>query len=168
MRPFLTDATGADVHELMALHHAVADALTARYGQGHWSRYVSSARLVEDMGRGRVLVARERGRIVATLRLFLRPSPAYRQWFTHVRRPLWLTHMAVAPDRQRGGLGRRALEDAERIARAWPAEAIRLDAYDAAAGAGGFYERCGYRECGRRLYFRAPIIYYERLLETRG
>jgi GNAT superfamily N-acetyltransferase len=164
MTPFMTDATEADVTELVALHDAVADALTARYGEGHWSRHVSAKQLLIDLGRGRVRVAREHGRIIATLRLFLRPSPAHRQWFTHVRRPLFLTHMAVRPDLQGRGLGRRCLADVDRVTRAWPAEAIRLDAYDAAAGAGGFYERCGYRECGRRLYFRAPIIYYERVL----
>lgn len=161
----MTDATEADVPALIALHHAVADALTERYGRGHWSRYVSTTQLIVDLGRGRVLIARDGERAIATLRLFLRRSPAHRPWFTHVRRPLWLTHMAVAPGLQRQGIGRRCLDEAERVARAWPADAIRLDSYDADAGAGGFYERCGYRERGRRLYFRAPIIYYERVLE---
>jgi len=72
--------------------------------------------------------------------------------------------MAILPQRQRQGLGRRCLEEAQRIARAWPADAIRLDAYDADAGAGGFYARCGYAERGRLTYRNAPLIYYELLL----
>jgi GNAT superfamily N-acetyltransferase len=45
----------------------------------------------------------------------------------------YLLAMAVTPAKQRQGIGRRCMEEAKRIARAWPADAIRLDAYDAAA-----------------------------------
>ena len=108
---------------------------------------------------------RERGRVMGTLRMHLRkPSEYDRPWFTHVRRPVFLYDMAVDPARQRRGLGRACIDGAIRAARAWPADAIRLDAYDHAAGAGGFYVKCGFREASRRVYFRAPIIYYELLL----
>jgi GNAT superfamily N-acetyltransferase len=65
---------------------------------------------------------------------------------------------------QRRGVGRACLQDVRRIAHAWPADAIRLDAYDAPAGAGRFYERCGYREVGRVVYRKVPLIYFESLL----
>ena len=48
--------------------------------------------------------------------------------------------------------------------RRWPAQAIRLDAFDAEAGAGLFYAKCGYAERGRVTYRNVPLIYYERLL----
>ena len=41
---------------------------------------------------------------------------------------------------------------------------IRLDAYDAAASAGAFYAKCGYREVGRVVYKKNPLVYYERLI----
>jgi len=50
------------------------------------------------------------------------------------------------------------------VAVAWPAEAIRLDAYDAPAGAGEFYERCGYEPRARVEYRDVPLIYYELVL----
>jgi hypothetical protein len=50
------------------------------------------------------------------------------------------------------------------VARAWPSQAIRLDAYDADAGAGGFYAKCGFREVGRVTYRTVPLIYFELLL----
>jgi ribosomal protein S18 acetylase RimI-like enzyme len=56
------------------------------------------------------------------------------------------------------------MKEAERIARACGADAIRLDAYDATAGAGGFYAKCGFTEKGRVTYRNAPLIYYELLL----
>jgi GNAT superfamily N-acetyltransferase len=76
--------------------------------------------------------------------------------------PLYLTGMAVCPDKQRKGLGRLCIDEALRIARKWPSDAIRLDAYD--ADAGEFYRKCGFREVGRALYRNVPLIYFEMLL----
>jgi hypothetical protein len=53
---------------------------------------------------------------------------------------------------------------AEEAVRAWPGQAIRLDAFDAEAGAGGFYAKCGYREVGRTIFRSVPLIYFEKLL----
>jgi hypothetical protein len=44
------------------------------------------------------------------------------------------------------------------------ADAIRLDAYDAKAGAYGFYASCGFTERGRATYRQAALIYYELLI----
>ena len=57
-----------------------------------------------------------------------------------------------------------ALEDACAVAEECPADAVRLDAYDARAGAGEFYARCGFTERGRVVYKGNPLVYYERLL----
>lgn len=84
--------------------------------------------------------------------------------FTPVKRPLYLTGMAVSVAHQRKGLGRLALGDAISVARGWPADAIRLDAYDAEAGAGRFYASYGFRARGRVVYKGNPLVYYELLL----
>ena len=47
------------------------------------------------------------------------------------------------------------------LARKVPADAIWLDAYEAPAGAGGFYAACGYREVGRVIFRSVPLIYFE-------
>ena len=78
-----------------------------------------------------------------------------------MRKALYLLEMAVAPDLQRGGIGRLLIEAAKSVARAFPADAIRLDAYDHAAGAGGFYAKCGFQERGRVAYRGVPLIYFE-------
>ena len=85
-------------------------------------------------------------------------------YFTAVKRPLYLTGMAVSVAHQGRGLGRQALEDACAVAQSWPADAIRLDAYDAIAGAGDFYARCGFKDRGRVVYKGNPLVYYELLL----
>ena len=72
--------------------------------------------------------------------------------------------MAISVTDQGQGLGRRALEDAVDIVEGWPADAIRLDAHDAEAGAGAFYVKCGFSERGRVTYKGDPLIYYEYLI----
>ena len=110
-------------------------------------------------------IARTDRDIVATLRLASKkPWAIDRAYFADVKRPVYLTDMAVAPQLQRHGIGRRILEEAKAIAREWPADAIRLDAYDAPAGAGEFYEKCGFTQVGAKTYRGVPLLYFELLL----
>jgi GNAT superfamily N-acetyltransferase len=139
--------TPSDAAELSALHTTVADHLTGRYERGPWSRHTSEKGVLYAMRRSRVLVATDGAQIVATFQLASKkPRAIDISYFTARSRPLYLHAMAVMPPMQRQGIGRRCLEEAERLARKWPADVIRLDAYDAAAGGGGFYQRCGYLE----------------------
>jgi GNAT superfamily N-acetyltransferase len=99
---------------------------------------------------------------VATFQLGTRkPWAIDVSYFSKSTRPLYLTAMAVDPDAQGNGVGRRCVEEILRIAREWPADAIRLDAYDASAGAGAFYAKCGFREVGRVIYRNNPLVYFE-------
>ena len=72
--------------------------------------------------------------------------------------------MAVDPSRQGTGVGRRCIAEAVTLCRAWPADALCLDAYDADAGAGEFYRKCGFTEVGRATYRNTPLIYFEMLV----
>ena len=118
------------------------------------------------MREGKLFVARQRGQVIATLFLTAKkPWAIDASYFTKVRLPLYLLGMTVAPALQRQGIGRLCLLEAEKVAAAWPAQAIRLDAFDSPTGAGGFYQRCGYREVGRAVYRQTPLIYYERLID---
>lgn len=148
------------------LRTAVADELTRRYGQGHWSSAVSERGVLLGMRTSKVFVTRdESGHPIATLRLATKkPWAIDKTYFTGCARPLYLTDMAVAPELQRQGVGRLCVEEMKRVGREWPGDAIRLDAYDAEAGAGGFYRKCGFREVGRVLYRKVPLIYFETLL----
>jgi GNAT superfamily N-acetyltransferase len=121
--------------------------------------------VLRSMSRGKVAVMRHRKTVIATLYLTPRkPWAIDTAYFTPVQSPLYLLAMAVAVPFQRKGFGRACLLEAAKIARAWPAQAIRLDAYDCPTGAGGFYARCGYREVGRAVYRETPLIYYEQII----
>jgi ribosomal protein S18 acetylase RimI-like enzyme len=155
-------ATPADAAAIAALRTEAAERLTSRYGHGHWSSAVSEKAVLGGMEKAKVIVARSKGVIVGVLKLSTRKpwaiDPAY---FTPVEQPLYLTDIAVAPNMQGRGVGRRLLDEARRVARDWPADAIRLDAYDAAAGAGGFYAACGFEERARVTYRKTPLVYYQ-------
>lgn len=158
-------ASEEDAAAVALLRAAVAADLTRRHGHGHWSSTTTLAGVIRDIRTSRVLVAEQGDAAVATLRLATRRpwaiDPAY---FSLCGRALYLTDMAVAPDLQRQGIGRRCLRQALAVAATWPADAIRLDAYDGPAGAGEFYAKCGYQERGRVIVRRTPLVYYELVL----
>jgi ribosomal protein S18 acetylase RimI-like enzyme len=162
----MTLAMAEEAPALAALHTAVAEDLTRRYGKGHWSSPVSEKAVLLGMRTSKVFVAHDAsGAVIATLRLATKkPWAIDKSYFTECRTPCYLTSMAVAPELQHQGIGRLCVEEAKRIGREWPADAIRLDAYDAEAGAGGFYSKCGFREVGRVTYRNTPLIYFEMLL----
>ena len=161
------DATPGDAAVIAALQNAAAGALTARFGEGHWSSLVTERGAALAQRHARIRLGRSGKRILTVLRLATRkPWAIDVAHFTPVPRPLYLTGMVVAVAHQGQGLGRIALADATAVARAWPADAIRLDAYDAAAGSGPFYATCGFEECGRVVYRGDPLVYYELLVRS--
>jgi GNAT superfamily N-acetyltransferase len=158
-------ASEADAAEITALRIAAGEHLTTKHGRGHWSGGLTERGVRTGLRTCCVLAARRGGQLVGTLLLQKKkPWAIDTSYFSPVRRPLYLLNMAVVPAMQGKGVGRALLEHAAKVARAWPGDAIRLDAYDAAAGAGGFYASCGYREVGRVTYRTVPLVYYEFLL----
>ena len=171
MKLAFATAANPDAAALAALHSAVAHDLTRRFGQGFWSSAPSERAVLNHLRKpkfSRILIARsESHRIVGTLRLATKkPWAIDTAYFTKVTRPLYLTGMAVHPEFQRQGLGRLLLKEAEAVARAWPADAIRLDAFAADAGAGAFYAKCGFREVARVTYKQDPLVYFEMILRS--
>jgi GNAT superfamily N-acetyltransferase len=159
-------AAVADAAEIVELRNGAAERLTLEFGAGHWSSLCTAAGVAQGIGSSRVLVARDGARIVATLRLLTKkPWAIDKSYFSPSSTPIYLVDMAVHATHQRRGIGRRLIEEAKRVVADWPGDAIRLDAYDATAGAGAFYSRCGFREVGRATYRATQLVYFEFLLE---
>jgi GNAT superfamily N-acetyltransferase len=162
MRVRLKEAVKGDVSDIAALRSAVADTLTTRFGAGKWSGKATEKGVRFDTRNSKVYVARYKGGLVATLRLTTKkPWAIDRRYFSTSRRPLYLLSMAVAPALQRQGIGQQCMEHVKEICRKWPADAIRLDAYDAPAGAGMFYAKSGFRNVGQAQYRGCPLLYFE-------
>jgi GNAT superfamily N-acetyltransferase len=162
MKLRFSTAIQSDASELAALHTAANEDLTQRFGQGPWSSVATERGVVLAIRRSRVIIARKGKRIVGTLILQTKkPWAIDVSYFTPVNKSLYLTAMAVLPAMQKQSVGRALLEEAAKQVRAWPADTIRLDAWDAVAGAGPFYAKCGYREVAHVLYKNNPLIYFE-------
>ena len=85
------------------------------------------------------------------------------EYFTPVKRVLYLRDMAVAPAAQ----GRAWAASSLARPSARPGLAGRCnstDASDGAVGAGAFYAKYGFKEVGRVVYRGTPLIYFELLL----
>jgi GNAT superfamily N-acetyltransferase len=162
-------AVEADAGAIAAMRNAAAEQLARKYGPGNWASLATERSVVlHNFLRPkfqRTLIARDGPNLVATLCLQTKkPWAIDVKYFTNVSKALYLISMAVHPDWQGKGVGRLILKEAENIARSWPSNAIRLDAWDADAGAGPFYAKCGFRGVGHVIYRTAPIVYYEMLL----
>jgi len=165
MKVTLKPATTTHATAIAELRMATNEKLTRDFGPGPWTPTVTEKSVLFALRNSRVYVVRDGRSIIGTLTLATKkPWAIDRKYFTKCQRPLYLLAMAVAPDHQRHGIGRAMLEEVNRTAKSWPADAVCLDAYDLPGGAGEFYAKCGYRETGRVIYRGAPLIYYERLL----
>jgi GNAT superfamily N-acetyltransferase len=159
------EASLADVPAVVSLRAAAARELTGRHGRGHWSSSPTEAAVVRALKTSSVLVARHDGDVIGTVRVEARkPWAIDVSYFSDAAKAVYLHDLAVAPHAQGAGVGRLLVERALGVARAWPSDALRLDAYDHAAGAGPFYATCGFREVGRVTYRGVPLIYFELLL----
>lgn len=158
----LVPATAADSQAIAALRNSSAAALTKAYGPGHWSNQATPDGVRRRLETATILLHRRGQLLIAMLALSIRkPAAIDPACFTPLARPLYLTDMAVHPHFQRDGVGRQCLEALPPIVTAWPADGIRLDAYDAPAGAGEFYRKCGFNECGRVRYRGMALVYFE-------
>jgi len=161
----IATATSDDAACVTSVRNAAALHLTEAFGTGHWSGFTTRPSVLRGITSSRVLIAREGDTVVATLRLATkRPWAIDAAYFAPSANPLYLVDMAVLPGTQRQGAGRQLLKAAVDVARGWQKDAIRLDAYDHAAGAGRFYQKCGFAEVGRIRYRGVPLIYYQMLL----
>jgi ribosomal protein S18 acetylase RimI-like enzyme len=158
-------ATEEQAPAIWDLRMAVGAKLTERFGHGPWSSRGTVKSVLYDLRNSVVYAATRRSKVIATLVLCTRkPWAIDRKYFSACKKPLYLLSMAVAPDLQGQGIGRLCMTEVERITKAWPADAIFLDAYDAKAGAGEFYRKCGFREVGRASYRNVPLVYFELLV----
>ena len=158
----ISSARASDAREIAALRTQVARDMTRRFGKGHWSECPSVALVRRQLRASDVMVARRDGHIVGTVRLAMT-----KQWaidsgaFTPVKTALYVLGLAVAPQARGLGIGRALMQAAKARAREWGAQALWLDAYDNAAGAGDFYLACGFRKVGPSTISEVPLIYYE-------
>jgi ribosomal protein S18 acetylase RimI-like enzyme len=158
-----------DASQLVALRATVARDMNRQHGEGGWSAIPGKATVLRQIRASRVFVARLANDIVGTVRLTPAKSLVFdSSGFTPVSSALYVLGLAVAPAARHLGVGRRLMDAAKAAVPAWPADALWLDAYDSAVGAGPFYRRCGFREVRRATFNGVSLIYFEWLPASEG
>lgn len=158
----ISAATKKDVQELTTLRISVAQRLTREFGEGPWSACPNRATVVRQLRASNVLVARLDEELVGTVRLIeANPVLLDASKFTPVRTALYVIGLAVSVDCRGQGIGREIMEVCKSTARSWPAQALWLDTFEHAAGAGRFYEKCGFRKVGVSALLDGQLGYYE-------
>ncbi|HZF28564.1 MAG TPA: GNAT family N-acetyltransferase [Gammaproteobacteria bacterium] len=158
-------ATEADLPALLELRLAVDADQQRRFGDDRWSTTINERSVARALKSSRVVVGVKRGRIVGTARMETKkPWAIDLEYFTPACKAVYLHDVDVHPELQRSGIGRGLMDQVTTVARKWPVDAVRLDAYDGPSGGGPFYAKCGFRELGRTVYRGVPLVYFERIL----
>ncbi len=165
-RPSFRLARAGDARAVLALQQAVAVKLKADFGEGHWTSSRTLKTIKKHIEQDHIHLTEIDSETCGTFRLDQTKIGFYQKaWFANPDDPaLYLTDMAIDPTHQRQGLGRATMHEIERIARDKDCKAVRFDAYDAAAGAAPFYEKCGYAEVHRGPVGATKLIYFEKVL----
>jgi GNAT superfamily N-acetyltransferase len=167
MAPSIRFATERDIPALLKLRLAVDADHAQRFGKNRWSTTLTEKSVTRGLRSSKILVASRHGHIVGALRMETKkPWAVDLRYFTPVTKAVYLHDVNVDPRLQRSGVGGQLIERAKAVAREWPVDAIRLDAYDGPSGGGFFYEKCGFKEVGRNVYRRVPLVYFEFVLHS--
>ena len=158
-------ATDADIQALLELRLAIDADQAARFGDNRYATTISEKSVARSLKSSRILVATRRGQLVGLVSMGKKkPWAVDLKYFTPACKAVYLYNVDVFPELQRSGIGRELIDCVKAMAKEWPVDAIRLDAYDGAAGAGPFYEKCGFKKLGHKVYRSVPLVYYEFVL----
>lgn len=158
-------ANKTEATALAALRTAVAQGMAQQFGDGPWAKAPTRAEVGRQLRASRVLVARQGDEVMGTVRLVTAlPGVIDTHAFTPVGKAFYVLGLAVAPGCRGRGIGSQLMEAAKDTARSRGAQALWLDAYDHAAGAGLFYMKCGFRQVGRTNYREVPLLWFEWLV----
>jgi GNAT superfamily N-acetyltransferase len=148
--PTLRRATGEDVAAITVLVHDAYVGWVPLIGRPPMPMTVDYA---EAVARHEVWVLDEGDRLAGVLELIVKPDA------------LWIENLAVAPDRQGRGLGRRLLAHAEAQARASGLDAIGLLTNERFAANIELYQRYGYRETHREPGGDSQLVSFRKTLD---
>lgn len=151
----LTRAVQDDFDPVCTLYQAVVDAMRAGgLDQWTWGVYPAADIIAEDIRKGEMYIARDGGRLVCAVCINREQDGEYAalNWHYGVK-PGLFHRLAIAPDCQGHGYGRKALGEVCRILREMGCDALRCDTYSHNTAALRLYDRFGMR---RAEEFRFP------------
>jgi ribosomal protein S18 acetylase RimI-like enzyme len=134
-------------------------------GIHQWDEIYPDRAIIEtDLTNGLLYVAREDGRCRAMVTVHEYQPCEYApiEWQYPAERLLVVHRLAVHPNSEGRGIGRKLMEFVEDMARNGGYEAIRLDAFPQNPRAVSLYENLGYRKAGSVVFRKGLFFLYEK------
>jgi ribosomal protein S18 acetylase RimI-like enzyme len=161
-------ATIRQLSAVKRLYTAVTGHLR-RSGISQWDRFYPNRWVIgQDLKRGQLFAVLQGDTCVGAVVVNERQNTQYAglAWRDQTGKPAVIHRLAVHPEFQGQGIGKRLLHYAEELARAQGSTSIRLDAYTANPTAIRMYERAGYTTVGCIRYplRKHPYECFEKLL----
>ncbi|CAG7653890.1 GNAT family N-acetyltransferase [Paenibacillus allorhizosphaerae] len=160
--------TLADKKSVVSLYRSVTGELQ-RQGIRQWDWFYPNGVVVgSDIRRSSLFGVKAEDRVIAAVVIDDLQSPKYAPlpWSDGEGSAACIHRLAVHPQHQGNGLGKRLLQFAEDTVREQGHSSIRLDVYTGNPGAVHMYRRAGYREIGEIRFPLRPLPYlcFEKLL----
>jgi GNAT superfamily N-acetyltransferase len=162
-------ACGREDAELVdRIHCMCGEEITARIGEGHWTRSSDVPSVQQSMGERSTFLVHLAGTVVGSFTVGGQPPRFWRRslWREPEAVALGVFGLAVLPSRQRRGTGSWMMSRIEDIARERGCRFVRLDAYEQNPVSVAFYRRLGYEERGRLVVNAVPLLCFEKDVES--
>ena len=161
----LTQAIPSDLPAVCALYEAVCAAMQAAGNdQWAWGEYPNVDILRKTLDAGTLYIAREDEKLLCAVTVDTNFDPEYASvsWLFGVK-PGAFHRLAIAPDQQGRGLGRKTIAAVCDILRAQGCDALRIDTYAPNVNARKLYAAVGMRQAGeiRLVHRELPFYCYE-------
>jgi ribosomal protein S18 acetylase RimI-like enzyme len=157
----------ANQNDLDALVCLIGECVRHMDAQGihQWDDIYPDRAVIEtDVTNGLLYVAREEGvcRAMVTVHDYQPSEYGPIEWQYPADRLLVVHRLAVHPNCEGGGIGKKLMEFVEDMARSGGYEAIRLDAFPQNPRAVSLYENLGYRKAGSVIFRKGLFFLYEK------
>lgn len=147
----ITRATEQELEELISFYRRTAEDMEERgIRHWHWGRYPSEEMIREDVMTGSMYYLRTDGAITAAVSILFGQEEEYQALpWTCGLYPGSFRRLAVHPSMQGAGQGGLVLDDVQQLLRRSGYDCVRCDTAECNLPALRFYEKLGFRRCGR-------------------
>ena len=158
----LTQATQHDFSAICALYQSVCAAMNAAGNdQWVWGDYPTETFLQGSLDAGTLYIAKEADALLCAVTIDTSFDPEYADvnWLFGVK-PGAFHRLAIAPDQQGKGFGRKIIADVCDILRAQGCDTLRIDTYASNEVAQKLYAAIGMRKAGEVRFFHRELPFY--------
>lgn len=166
----LQKARMEDLQAVCQFYEAVcADMESKGQRQWHWGAYPSEEEIAQSIEAGTLYRCYDAKGVVVAVTVDLKAEESYDgvNWLFGTR-PGMFHRLAVRPDMQGEGLGRKALQDVDDILRSLDCDCVRCDTYSDNSSALRLYAMLGMRTAGKVMMHQRPkhfVCFEKQLIE---